>query len=124
MAVICGQLLPFFALVKRLDLVMRSPFELQGIDGIESTLFLELFRTFTAVRGLYVSKSIVPLIASALEELVGERVTEVLPNLRDIFLGGPVILEEPEVIQPFVDARRLFGRPIAIHHWGEKEADH
>ncbi|KAI0291828.1 hypothetical protein BC826DRAFT_464733 [Russula brevipes] len=111
---ICGQLSPFFSLVERLDLVAGDDLEVGR--PIESALFLELFRPFTAIEGLYVSKSLVPLIAPALLELIGERATEVLPNLRDLFLGGPV----QETIQPFVDARQLSGRPIAIHRWEEK----
>ncbi|KAI0291826.1 hypothetical protein BC826DRAFT_1186718 [Russula brevipes] len=124
-ALICNQLSPFFSLVKRLDLVVtHSPFQLRGIDSIESTLMLELFRPFSAIQGLYVSSSLVPLIAPALQEFIGERATEVLPNLRDLFLGEPVIPGSvQEAIQPFVDARRHSGRPIAIHYRGEKRAD-
>jgi len=124
-ALICNQLSPFFSLVKRLDLVVTySPFQLRGIDSTESTLMLELFRPFSAIQGLYVSSSLVPLIAPALQEFIGERATEVLPNLRDLFLGEPVIPGSvQEAIQPFVDARRHSGRPIAIHYRGEKRAD-
>ena len=39
-----------------------------------------------AVKGLYISQEFVPHIAPALQELVGERVTEVLPALQTLFL--------------------------------------
>jgi hypothetical protein len=125
MALVCGQLSPFFSLVERLDLVVTySPFKLRGINSTEYSLFLECFRPFTAIQDLYVSKSLVPLIAPALHELIGERATEVLPKLRDLSLGGSVIPESvQEAIQPFIDARRLSGRPIAIHCWEEEGAD-
>jgi hypothetical protein len=124
-ALVCGQLSPFFSLVERLDLVMTSsPFVLGVQYGIEAALFRELFRPFTDIQGLYVYENLVPFIAPALQELIGERATEVLPNLRDVFLGGSVIPESvQEAIQPFVDARRLSGRPIAIHRWKKEEAD-
>jgi hypothetical protein len=61
----------------------------------------------------------VPFIARALQELIGESTTEVLPNLRDLSLGGAAISGSiQEDIQPFIEARRLSGRPVAVHHWG------
>jgi hypothetical protein len=121
MAWVCGELPPFFSLIERLDLVTHSPVEPRLEDDIKSSHFLEFFQPFATIHGLYVSESLVPLIAPALQELIGERATEVLPNLRELFLGGPVIPGSvQEAIQPFVDARRLSGQPIAIRHWAEK----
>ncbi|KAI0290298.1 hypothetical protein BC826DRAFT_1106533 [Russula brevipes] len=119
MAMVCGQFSPLFSLVERLDLVAGYfSFERRRVDGIESTLVLELFRPFTTIQGLYVSESLVPFVALVLQELIGERATEVLPNLRDLFLGGSVTPEPVQkAIQPFVDARRLADRPIAIRRW-------
>jgi hypothetical protein len=110
-ALVCGQLSPFFSVVERLDLaVTYFPFKLRGINGTEFTLFLELFRPLPATQGLYVSKSFVPLIAPPLQELIGERATEVLPNLRDLFLGGSVVLGSVQKgIRPFADARQISG---------------
>jgi hypothetical protein len=70
---------------------------------MESTQFLEIFQSFTAIRSLYVSKTLVPFIAPALQELIGESATEVLPNLRDLSLGG------------ICDIRIYTGRHTAIH---------
>jgi hypothetical protein len=65
----------------------------------------------------------VPLIATALQGLIGPRATEVLPNLCDLFLGGSAMPGTvPEAMQPFVTTRRLSGQPVAVHHWeGSKQ---
>jgi hypothetical protein len=87
-------------------------------DAIENTLWLELLRPFTAVKDLYLSEESVPGIAVGLQELVGGRITEVLPSLQNIFVEG---LEPSgpfqENIGQFVAARQLSDHPIAISVW-------
>ncbi|KAI0299307.1 hypothetical protein BC826DRAFT_996543, partial [Russula brevipes] len=123
-ALVCGQLSPVFSLIEQLDLfTSHSPCGSRGEDDIYySTQILELFRPFTAIQSLHVSRSFVPLIANALRGLIGPRATEVLPNLRDLFLGGSAGTV-PEAMQPFVTTRRLSGRPVAVHHWEGSTAD-
>ena len=87
-------------------------------DAIESALWLRLLLPFTAVVNLYLSKEFVPGIAAALQELSGDRITEVLPSLQSIFVeklepSGPF----QENTRQFVAARRLSGHPIAISVW-------
>ena len=87
-------------------------------DAIENILWLQLLLPFTAAKNLYLSKEFVPGIAAALQELVGARITEVLPSLQNIFVEG----FEPsgplqENIGQFVAARQLSGHPIAISDW-------
>ena len=87
-------------------------------NNIQKRQWLNLLRPFTAVRDLYLSEKIVPLIAPALRELVGSRVTEVLPALQCLFLeglhaSGPVL----EAISPFIAARRLSTHPIVASCW-------
>jgi hypothetical protein len=89
-------------------------------DGIESSHWLDLLRPYTAVKDLYLSQKLVPHIAPVLQQLVGERVTEVLPALQALFLdseeplpSGPVL----EGIEQFVAARQLAGHPIAVSCW-------
>ncbi|KAI0298200.1 hypothetical protein BC826DRAFT_1184381 [Russula brevipes] len=124
-ALLCGQLSPFFSSAERLDLIWDSiPTEPQGKDDMEPTQFLEIFQPFSAIRSLYVSRTLVPFIARALQELIGESTTGVLPNLRDLSLGGAAISGFiPEDMQPFIEARRLSGRPVAVHHWGGYPGD-
>ena len=87
-------------------------------DAIENSLWLQLLLPFTAVKDLYLSKEFAPGIAAALQELVGGRLTEVLPSLRNIFVKG---LEPSEPfrkrIGQFVAARRLSNHRITISDW-------
>jgi hypothetical protein len=119
-ALVCGQLSPFCPPIERFDLIAIQPPSVTGEDAIVTTQLLELFRRFTAIQSLHVSKSIVSHVATALQELIGESATEVLPNLRDLFLGGSAIPEAVrEAMQQFVTARQLSGQPVAVHHWSE-----
>jgi len=125
MSLVCGQLSPFLSLVERLDLTADHwPSLSQEEYHTVSSRFVELFEPFTSVQSLYVSEGLIPFIALVLPQLIGERVTEVLPNLRDLFMGRPTLLEPVQkAMQPFVTARRLSGKPIVIHHWKGSEAD-
>jgi hypothetical protein len=125
MALVCGELSPFFSHIKRLDLIpIHSRFYPQGEGDVESTQLLDLVRPFPAIQSLYVSERLVSLIAPALRRLVGERTTVVLPNLRDLFLGGSAISEATQdAIQPLLAARRSSSQPIVIHLWEEGSAE-
>ena len=90
-------------------------------DDVENTLWLDLLRSFVAVKNLYLLQSLVPRIASALQELVGERTTEVLPTLENIYLEDfqtSRLLHEG--IKKFVAARQFTGH-IAISRWDRDE---
>ena len=84
---------------------------------IEVIQWQELFHPFTFVKNVALDKS-ARLIAPALQELVGERATEVLPTLQDLFLttswppSGPV----KEGIKQFISTRQLHGHPITVHY--------
>jgi hypothetical protein len=85
-------------------------------DEIEQ--FLEIFQLFTAVKHLAAGEGSEQWIALALQELVGERVTDVLPALESLSLeglksSGPI----QEAIGKFVAARELSGHPVAVD-WG------
>jgi hypothetical protein len=68
--------------------------------------------TFTAVKGLYISPEFTPRIAPTLQELVGERVTEVLPSLQTLFLKGTLPLRHvPVAIGQFVE---LASHPVSV----------
>ena len=92
-------------------------------DAIDSALWLQLLLPFTAVKHLYLSKELSPVIATALKELVEGRIMEVLPSLQNIFVdrlesSGPF----QENIGQFVAARQLSDHPIAISVW-DKDSD-
>ena len=88
----------------------------------ENTHWLELLQPFVAVKKLYLSEEFAVYIAHALQELGGERVMEVLPDLENVFIAelqpsGPL----DEVIKEFVAARQLTSHPITISRWDRKE---
>jgi hypothetical protein len=87
-------------------------------DNIENTLWLELLLPFTTVKNLYISEEFARRIVPALQELVEDRRTEVLPALENIFLegleaSGPV----EKGIGQFVAMRQVTGHPIAVTRW-------
>jgi hypothetical protein len=87
-------------------------------DDVENTLWLDLLRSFVAVKNLYLSEGCLPRIAPALQELIGGRTTEVLPTLENIFLeelhtSGPL----QEGIEKFVAARELANHPVTVSRW-------
>ena len=92
--------------------------EMKWKDDFENVEWLALLRPFTTVKSLYLSEEFQPDMAAVLQELVGDRTTEVLPSLRNIFLAkfepsGPF----QEAVGQFVAARQLSGHAIAISAW-------
>ncbi|KAI0251497.1 hypothetical protein BJV78DRAFT_1210077, partial [Lactifluus subvellereus] len=80
--------------------------------------WLELFRPFTAVRTLRISRQPQSSIMRALQELTGERAIEVLPALDGLYLedyqpSGP----EQKVIESFTAARQYSDHPVTVHRW-------
>ena len=85
---------------------------------VKNATWLDLLRSFVTVKNLYLSWELVPLVASALQELVGGRTTEVLPALENIFLEG-FRPSRPlhESMEKFVAARGLTSHPVAVSRW-------
>jgi hypothetical protein len=113
-------LTPFFPSTHTLEhLYMYETFSPpQWRDDIENEQWLEFFAPFTVVKNLYLSKSVAPPFARALQGLVGSGMTEVLPTLQNIFLegqqpSGPLL----EGIGKFVAARQLSDHPITVSLW-------
>ena len=79
----------------------------------------KLFHPFTNVKNLYLSQEFVLRIVPTLQKLVGEGVTEVLPNLQNIFLESGHV---PEAIRQFIAQRELSSPPIAISYWTRQDA--
>lgn len=79
---------------------------------------MEILRPFTAVKNLSICKEYARRIAPALQDLVGERVTYLLPALKNLRLDE---LEPTgrtqKAIKQFVAARRLLGHPVAVSYW-------
>ncbi|KAH9981964.1 hypothetical protein BJV74DRAFT_952755 [Russula compacta] len=114
----CISSLPTLPNLERLDIVDGSAPRPQWHDDMVNAQWLEPLRPFTAVKNLYLSKGLGLRVARALRELPGERATEVLPALQNIFFGGlrPSGAVR-EAMGSFVAARQLSGRPVAVHRW-------
>jgi hypothetical protein len=84
-------------------------------DGIDNNLWPEVLHPFIAVKSLHISRAFLPRIADALQMLVGESATEVLPALQTLFLDelGPSGSVQENIAQ-FVAARQLVGHSIAV----------
>jgi hypothetical protein len=85
---------------------------------VETGQWLEVLHPLTAVKDLYISQGFTPRIAPTLQELVGGRVTDVLPALQTLHFeetlsSGPV----QESIGKFVAARQLAGCPVTVSRW-------
>ena len=85
------------------------------IDNMSITWpWLELFQPFTSAKNLHPREEIAPVLGN----IVGERATEVLPALENIFVEK-FRPSEPvhEAVGQFIAARQLSGRPIVISRW-------
>ena len=102
------------------DLFLKHEYLELVWDGNTTEAFhwLELLRRFTAVKNLYLSEEITPCIATALrfQQLDdGEKMTELLPSLRNIFVKDLEPSDELECFGRYVSA--ALGRPISISVW-------
>jgi len=123
-AQVCRELSPYLSFVEKLDM-MPFPGELPPLQNdMDSMQWLEIFHSFIGVQSLRVRKELVPLVAPALQGLTGDRATEVLPVLRNLYLeelkpSGSLW----EAIQPFITARQVFVHPAAIELGRGAEGD-
>jgi hypothetical protein len=109
-------LLPSLSSLEFLGIVYRD-WSSDWQHEVENAEWMELLRPFIGVKDLALDKQFVSSVASALQDLVGEQVTEILPALQNIILkdsqsSGPV----PEGIGEFIAARELSGRLVVVHH--------
>jgi len=116
---VCGTSFPPLPTVEHLDISIEKDEDslLEWQDDIRGARWLDLLHPFTSVNDLRLSKDSVALIAPSLQELSGERITEVLPALENLFLGGAQPLGPvKEAIGKFIAARQLSGCPVTVHH--------
>jgi hypothetical protein len=123
---IFGEQLPLLSHVEQLELcenpaTARTTWNTD--PDMDSSLWLELFRLFTSVQGLYISDTLVLPVAVALQELSEEGTIELFPALQSFFLEGlQPAGPEQKAIQSFVDSRRLSGHPVIIQNWERRPA--
>ena len=116
MAQLCRQLSPLTSHMESLEISEVTPGQaLQG-NGIDPTQWYEIFQPFPAVQELHIHDELRPLVARALQELTGERATEVLPTLRSLFFRGPSPPGSTrEDIETFVAARQHSDHHVDVH---------
>jgi len=119
LAQVCSTSFPPLPALERLDIRIEKGQDslLEWQDDMEDTQWLDLLLPFTSVKELRLCKDSVAFIAPSLQGLSGERITEVLPALENLFLrrpqpSGPV----KEAIGKFIAARQLSGCPVTVHH--------
>ncbi len=111
--------------VERFD-IEAFPRSSNWSDGeeMDTTVWLELFRSFRGVKSFEVSGGLVTNVASALERATGEMARNVLPSLRDLHLLDSSSLSVSTSIERFISARQLCNRPVAVHYEREESLDH
>ena len=119
---VCTSCLTSLYMPEDLYIYQRPVWRLEWKGKIENGPWIELLHPFTAVRNLYLCEEVARHIAPALQELVGDRITEVLPILENIFLEGfesSGFVEEG--IGRFTSAREVAGHPITVSSWDGSE---
>jgi hypothetical protein len=126
MAQLCRSSLPR-SLVSAVERLYTSEIVLPNTvrpNDIESH-WLELLHSFTTVKDLYLSRQVLPHIAPALQEELGERAADVLPALRNLFIeeirsvfvqGKLPSKPIQKRIQQFVNARQRASHPVDVSH--------
>lgn len=79
---------------------------------------------FTIILNLYLFKGCATGITATLWELIGGRITEVLPSLQNIFMEGlkPVGPLQKN-IRRFIAKQELSSYPITISIWDSQDGD-
>ena len=119
---VCGSI--FIPTIEHLYIWEETDSLLSWQDDIETGQWLELLQQLTAVKDLHISPEFTPRIAPTLQELVGGRVTEVLPALQTLFLEGTLLSGVQKTVDMFVAARELAGRPISVSRWEDSNSDY
>jgi hypothetical protein len=120
---ICTSSLPPLSTLEDLYIYENPSSHPDWQENIDNTAWLELLHPFSAVKNLYLSWRFTPLIGLALQELIGGRMTEVLPTLQNILLEGfETSGPDQEGVQEFVSARQV-SHHIAISCWDNSSVE-
>ena len=119
LAQVLGSSIPPLPTLERLELRGNRHLPQHWQDDIENAQWLEILRPFTSVKDLALSGELVQLVAPVLGEHIGERATEELPALQNIFIEGFLpsgSLPWQKDIGQFVTVRQTSGLPVAVHY--------
>jgi hypothetical protein len=117
LAQVCSSFLPrdFNRAVEHLYIIEDLTTKTRRQDNVESSRWLELFHTFTAMKGLYISRELAPCILLALREYAGASVPEALPAIQASFLEKTVPSRSiPETIGRFIIGHRRAEQLVAV----------
>jgi hypothetical protein len=105
--------------LESLDIMEENILPGHWLNDMENAQWLEFFQPLIAVKVLYLSGGgLVTRVARAMQELDGERATEVLPALRSVVVGGGQSQRALDKgMSPFITARRLSGHPVTVYNW-------
>ncbi|KAH9960064.1 hypothetical protein BGW80DRAFT_1564414 [Lactifluus volemus] len=114
---ICSKISPFLSNVERILIntgyfndVVFSDWK----DYVDNPRWVEIFHAFSALQHMQIPPRLGGIIASALQELIGERVMDALPMLRHLYL--PRASESTQqTIEPFISSRQRCNRPVTVH---------
>ena len=91
-------------------------------NNIDIMAWLELLHPFAGVKNLYLFNQFMSHIAPVLQELVGGRLTEVLPALQNIFSEGLLSSRSVhEGVRQFIAARQVPSQPINVACWERRK---
>jgi F-box-like len=122
LAQICGNISPFLSNVERL-FIAADPTKFKSAtnlvfpdwkDYVDNPQWLEIFHAFPAVQHMHIRPRLGETIASALQELSGERVMDALPVLHHLYLPYDSYFTE-QTIQPFISSRQRSNHPVTVH---------
>jgi hypothetical protein len=83
-------------------------------DYVDNAQWLEIFHAFSASQHMRIPPRLGEIIASALQELTGERVMEALPVLHHLYLPSSSASTQ-QAIKPFVSSRQRSNHPVTVH---------
>jgi hypothetical protein len=83
---------------------------------VDNPQWLEIFHAFSALQHMRIPPrlGLGEIIASALQELTGERVLDALPMLHHLYLLPPSAPLQ-QAIEPFISSRQRSNHPVTVH---------
>jgi hypothetical protein len=124
LARIYSSTLPPLSTLDRLDITEGQSRLPNWLDNVGNSQWLDFLHRFTTVKNLHLSEEVTLRVAPALQELVAEGRTDVLPTLQNIFLEGcRPSGHVQEAIEQFVAARQHSGCPVVVRHCGRDKSE-
>ncbi len=102
--------------MESLEISSEYHIKLPHRDATVDNPWPKVLSPFSAAKNLYLSKNVVTPVASALREVIEERMTKVLPALQNLSIGGSSHSKSVQNdIEHFLAARRLSEDPVRTY---------